>query len=181
MTEDSHRLSCPSCGATYRYSIDKMDGSGHVECQNCGKKFMASGGGMISTPFDDSDAIKPSIHFLSETVEGTRVKCPYCGSSYIYTDEHRLDSGMVNCQNCGTAIEVEGENVLIVKEPTGAQEQTENWTECVIIILIILFIPWPIAILLVICYAAYKILQSREQTHLDSRIVSRDAEGPGPG
>jgi predicted Zn finger-like uncharacterized protein len=183
MEADSHKLSCPSCGSTYRYSSEKIDESGYVECQNCAKRFTAYAGvgEWVSEPIDDSDAIKPSIHFLSERVEGTRIECPKCRSTYIYTDEHRLESGMVSCQNCGSDIEAVGENILIVKERTGAQTQTENWAECVIVILILLFVPWYIAIPMVICYAVYKMNQSRDQTHPDSKVISRDSEGPGLG
>jgi predicted Zn finger-like uncharacterized protein len=183
MDEDSHRLSCPSCGATYRYSIYSEDEGGFVECQNCAKRFTAYDGpdGMVTAPIDDSDAIKPSIHFLSERVEGTRIKCPKCDSTYIYTDAHRLDNGMVSCQNCGNKIEGLGESVLIVKEPAGARTQTENWAECAIVILILLFLPLIIAIPALICYGVYKMNQSRDQTHHESKVVSREAEGPGPG
>jgi predicted RNA-binding Zn-ribbon protein involved in translation (DUF1610 family) len=135
----------------------------------------------LSERYDDPDAIKPSIHFLSERVEGTKINCPNCGSMYVYTDKHRLESDMVSCQNCGSMIEEVGEAVLIVKEPTGAPTPTENWAECAILILLLLFLPLQFAVPIVLCYAIYKVSQSREQTYFDSKVVSRNAEGPGPG
>ncbi|MFW9926091.1 MAG: MJ0042-type zinc finger domain-containing protein [Candidatus Thorarchaeota archaeon] len=182
MTSNSHRLRCPSCGATYLYSLDKINDSSVVECQNCGKRFSTQAGtsGLSAAAFDDADAIKPSIHFLSETVDGVRVRCPICGSKYIYTDEHRLDGGKVSCQNCGSTIDADGENVILVKEPAPARVQTEDWGICVIIIIIILFVPWLIAIPLILCIAAWKMVQPREPSDLDTKIVKRDVEGPGP-
>jgi len=136
--------------------------------------------GLSAVPMDDTDTIKPSIHFLSETVEGIRIQCPYCDSKYIYTDEHKLEDGGVNCQNCGSAIDAVGEDVLIVKEPGPAGTQSEDWGVCVIIILIFLFVPLIIAIPLIICIAAWKGMQSREPPDLDTKVVRRDTQEPGP-
>jgi predicted Zn finger-like uncharacterized protein len=138
--------------------------------------------GMIAVPKDDTDAIKPSIHFLATTTEGVRIKCPNCGSSYIYTDEHKLDDYQtVSCQNCGSAIEYVGENVLIVKEPAPAAVQTEDWSLCVLIIIILLFVPLIIAVPLILCIGIWKgTSSSRKSTELDSKVVKRDAEGPSP-
>lgn len=181
MTSAGQNLKCPSCGAIYRYSFDKIDDSNKVECQNCGKRFSTqTGTSGLSSTADDTDAIKPSIHFLSETIDAVRVRCPICGSKYIYTDEHRLDDGRVSCQNCGSAIDADGENVILVKEPAPARVQTEDWGLCVIIILIILFVPLFIAIPLILCIAAWKMVQPREPSDLDTKIVKRDEEGPGP-
>lgn len=182
MSSTNHRLKCPGCGATYLYSSDKIDESNSVECQNCAMRFSTQidSVGLSSIPLDDTDAIKPSIHFLSETVEGVRIKCPNCGSKYIYTDEHKLQDGRVKCQNCGSAIDSVGEDVFLVKEPGPAVAQTENWGLCVIIILIFLFVPIIIAIPLILCIVAWKGMQSREPSDLDTKIVRRDTEGPGP-
>ncbi len=182
MTANSYRLKCPGCGATYLYSSDKIDQSSSVECQNCAMRFSTQIGseGMTAVPMEDSDAIKPSIHFLSETVEGIKIECPNCGSKYIYTDEHKLDDGGVSCQNCGSVIDAVGEDVLLVKEPAAAGPQSEDWGLCVIIVLIFLFVPLMIAIPLIICIAAWKGMQSREPSDLDTKVVKRDTEGPGP-
>jgi transcription elongation factor Elf1 len=182
MASDRHRLKCPGCGATYMYSSDKIDQSNSVECQNCAMRFSTQSGfeGLTTEPMDDSDAIKPSIHFLSETVEGIRIKCSYCDSRYIYTDEHKLEDGRVSCQNCGSAIDAVGENVLLVKEPAPAKTQSEDWALCVIIVLIVLFVPLIIAIPLCLCIVAIKGMQSRESSDLDTKVVKRDAQGPGP-
>ncbi|MHA2025746.1 MAG: hypothetical protein ACW98U_07575 [Candidatus Thorarchaeota archaeon] len=184
MTADSHRLRCPGCGATYLYSSDKIDESNSVDCQNCAMRFSTQmeSDGMIAVPKDDTDAIKPSIHFLATTTEGVRIKCSNCGSSYIYTDEHKLDDYQtVSCQNCGSAIEYVGENVLIVKEPAPAAVQTEDWSLCVLIIIILLFVPLIIAVPLILCIGIWKgTSSSRKSTELDSKVVKRDAEGPSP-
>lgn len=183
MPANSHRLRCPGCGATYLYSSDKIDQSNSVECQNCAMRFSTQIGsdGLTALPMDDTDAIKPSIHFLATTTEGVRIKCSNCGSSYIYTDEHKLDNQTVSCQNCGTAIEYVGENILIVKEPAPAAAQTEDWGLCVLIIVIILFVPLIFAIPLILCIVAWKGTQSsRESKEMDSKVVKRDAEGPSP-
>jgi transcription elongation factor Elf1 len=183
MTAESHRLRCPGCGATYRYSLDKIDESNSVECQNCAMRFSTQIGsdGLIATPVEDTDAIKPSIHFLASTTEGVRVKCPNCGSKYVYTDEHKLDSQTVSCQNCGSAIDYVGEAILLVKEPAPAGTQTEDWGLCAIILIIFLFVPLIIAIPLIICIVAWKGTQSyREPKDLDTKVVKRDSEGPSP-
>ena len=182
MTSASHRLKCPSCGATYLYSSDKIDESNSIECQNCAMRFSTQIGseGLSAAPMDDTDAIKPSIHFLSETIEGVRIKCPNCSSKYIYTDGHKLEDGRVNCQNCGSVIDAIGEDVLIVKEPGLAGTKSEDWWSCVIIILIILFVPFIIAIPLIICIVVWKGMQSREPSDMDSKVVKREAQGPSP-
>ena len=182
MSSTNHRLKCPGCGATYLYSSDKIDQSNSVECQNCVMRFSTQigAGGLAAVPMDDTDAIKPSIHFLSETVEGVRIECPNCGSKYIYTDEHKLQDGRVNCQNCGSAIDYVGEGVFLVKEPGPAGAQTEDWGLCVLIILIFLFVPLIIAVPLIIVIAAWKGMQSREPSDLDTKVVKRDTQGPGP-
>jgi predicted Zn finger-like uncharacterized protein len=137
--------------------------------------------GLTVAPIEDTDAIKPSIHFLATTTEGVRIKCPNCGSSYIYTDEHKLDVQTVSCQNCGSAIEYVGENVLIVKEPAPEATQTEDWGLCALIIIIILFVPLIIAIPLILCIGIWKgTSSSRKSTELDSKVVKRDSEGPSP-
>ncbi|MHA1950942.1 MAG: hypothetical protein ACW99G_11110 [Candidatus Thorarchaeota archaeon] len=182
MTTNSHRLRCPGCAATYLYSSDKIDESNSVECQNCALRFSTQLTSEIlaPSPGDDSDAIKPSIHFLSKTVEGVRIKCPNCGSKYVYTDEHKLDQQNVSCQNCGSEIEYVGENILIVTEPAPAGTKTEDCNLCVVLILIILFVPLIFAIPLILCIGGWKVSQGRGSTDLDSKIVKRDTEGPGP-
>jgi predicted Zn finger-like uncharacterized protein len=176
-------LSCPSCGATYRYTSDKIDESGYVECQNCVQRFSAYAGTdeWLAIPHEDSDAIKPSIHFLATTTEGVRIKCPNCSSMYIYTDDHKLDYHTVSCQNCGSAIEYVGDNILIVKEPAPAAIQNEDWGLCVLIIIIFLFVPLIIAIPLILCIVAIKgVSSSMSSDEFDHKIVKRDAEGPSP-
>jgi predicted Zn finger-like uncharacterized protein len=134
--------------------------------------------GLSAVPMGDADEIKPSLPFLGTSVEGIRIKCPYCGSKYIYIDEHRLEDGRVNCQNCSSVIDAVGEDVLIVKEPGPAVTRSEDFWLCCIIIIIILFVPLIIAIPMIICIAAWKVMQSKESTDMDSKVIRRDAQGP---
>ncbi len=182
MSSTNHRLKCPGCGANYLYSSDKIDESNSVECQNCTMRFSTQMGseGISSIPLDDTDVIKPSIHFLSETVEGVRIKCPNCGSKYIYTDEHKLQDGRVNCQNCGSAIDYVGEDVFLVKEPGPARTESQDIMLCVIIIIFILFVPLIIAIPVILCTLVWNEMQTREPSDLDTKVVRRDTEEPGP-
>ncbi|MHA2227907.1 MAG: MJ0042-type zinc finger domain-containing protein [Candidatus Thorarchaeota archaeon] len=164
------------------YSPDKIDESNSVECQNCAMRFSTQIGpdGLSAVPKSDTDAIAPSLPFLGTSVEGIKIECPNCGSKYIYKDEHRLKDGRVNCQNCSSVIDAIGEDVLIVKEPIPAETQSENFVLCLIIIIVLLFVPLIIAIPIFVCIAVWKALQSRDSFDYDSKVISRDTQGPDP-
>ena len=178
MSSAGHRLKCPRCGAVYTYTSEKIDQSSSVECQNCTMQFSIEmqTEGLEMIPIGDSDAIQPSEEFTRETVEGIRIECPSCNSKYLYKNEQISSEGKVNCQNCGKAVEAVGEDVIIVKEQT-IPGTSEDWTFVILIIIILLFVPWWLAIPLIIGILIYRDQQSGRQ---ESRIIRRDKQGPGP-
>lgn len=118
---EGYRVTCPSCGATYRYTQDKIDEDGSVECQNCALRIFTDSalGEYRAVSNDESDAIVPSRKpFLTlDTREGVKIKCPKCSAQYIYKDHQRMSDGRVHCQNCGALIDAVGEDVLVYEAP----------------------------------------------------------------
>ncbi len=181
MSSAGQRLRCPNCGAVYFYSQEKIDESNSIECQNCMTRFIAQEGPQQLTgiPIDETDTLKPSIDFLSETVDGIKIKCPHCGSSYIYKDEHGIATGSVNCQNCGKAIEAVGEDVVVVKERE-VSGSSEDCVLCALIVIIFLFVPWIIALPLIVCIGLLKAQQHGVVGGQESKVIKKDDQGPGP-
>jgi predicted Zn finger-like uncharacterized protein len=179
--QNGYRLKCPSCGAIYWYSVDKFHEDGFVECQNCAMKiFTDSGlGGDIKVKENQSDVIVPSREPFFITGEGVKVKCPLCKAEYIYKETQRLEDGRVHCQNCGEIIDAVGQEVLIYDAPA-EPGGFENTALVCIIVLIILFVPIIIAVPALICIAAIKICSSMSGKDDETKVYSRDTQGPGP-
>ncbi len=174
------RLNCPSCGATYVYSAEKINDEGFVECQNCAKQMfvrMSDEGAMATSAEKDPMAIEPSFVETTTSVEGVNVKCPNCGAKYIYKDEQRLEDGRVKCQNCAKVIDAVGDEVVIYQDTTvsGESESINAMLWCAIL-LILLFVPIIFAIPLVICI----IISQRDKIGGSRKTVRKRSTGPGP-
>ena len=179
--ENGYRLKCSSCGATYLYSMDKLDDNGSVECQNCAARILTDSGfgDSVRLSILDQDAIVPSRETSLPSVEGLKIKCPNCFAKYIYKDYHRLEDGRVKCQNCGMVIDAIGEDVLIFEAPMQSESSGNAAIICLLIILI-LFVPWIIAVPLIICIVMLKGINDNQGRDEDRKIVRQDAQGPGP-
>ena len=173
------RLNCPNCGATYLYSAKKIDDKGFVECQNCAKQMfvrMSDEGAVATSAEEDPMAIEPSLLDPTKSVEGIRVKCPNCGAKYIYKDEHRLEDGRVKCQNCAKFIDAVGDEVVIYRDTTVSEESdSSNAILCGVILLILLFVPFILAIPIVVC-----IICQRDKISGGRTVVRKRAAGLGP-
>ncbi|MBN2229414.1 MAG: hypothetical protein JW779_07440 [Candidatus Thorarchaeota archaeon] len=174
---DGYRIKCPSCGATYWYSTEKINDYGGVECQNCAMQISTDFGvqGYTTARTDQPDAIVPSREVFVPTSEGVKVKCPHCMAQYIYKDNQRGEDGRVHCQNCGKLIDTVGESVLVYETPAKSGN-SENGLLICIVILLLLFVPWYIAIPALVCIAAFKGCNSMKEE--ETKVYRRDTQGP---
>jgi len=134
-------------------------------------------GGYVAVINDGSDVIVPSREPFFHSAEGVKVKCPHCMAQYIYKDYQRLEDGRAHCQNCGTVIDLVGQDVLIYEAPA-AQGGSENMALICIIVLIILFVPIIIAIPALVCIVAFKGCSSMGGKTEETKVYQRDTQGP---
>lgn len=176
---DGYRLKCPSCGARYWYSSDKIDEYGSVECQNCaGRIFIDSMRPDAGYPFSADDAIMPSRETHQSSVEGIKIKCPNCQARYIYKQEQIHEDNTVECQNCGKVISAVGEDVLIYGGRESEPEGSETWVLLCLVLIIFLFVPLIIAIPAILCIVCLRSLSQSKSDDGPRKVIKKDSQGP---
>jgi predicted Zn finger-like uncharacterized protein len=171
------RIGCGACGATYWYPLEKIDEHGAVECQNCTERIFSDFGlqGSTTSIKGQPDVIVPSKEPFFPTAEGISVKCPHCMAQYIYKDEQRENDGRVHCQNCGKLIDAVGDSVLLYEAPAESGNSGNALLICVIVLLLF-FVPWIIALPALVCIIAIKGCTTMRDE--ETKVYRRDTQGP---
>jgi len=159
----SSRHTCAFCKKTYLYHGCNDDGS--LYCQNCGKIFYPR----VSVDLQGERVPTATTWLTTRRIQGVRVKCPHCGATYVYRDEHRIGNDKIQCQNCAASIEASGEDFIIIEETAYEDESTPGDILSICFILVLFFfVPWIISFPLIICLI-YGRVGRRYKTRLEKK------------